>query len=556
MLHRLALLCGALAQIIRFTGRAAGGANHSIGTLASLAGIVGPIAACCPAFIQPAFAQSPESKIGQAHVLQVGSFRGHAGAFLTIQAAVDAAAPGDWILIGPGRYHEQGGANYGVLVTKSNLHLRGMDRNRVIVDGTQSGETACSNDLSAQIVSSNGGRNGIEIRRADGVSVENLTVCNFLSDSTGAGGNQLFWNGGDDSGVIGMGSYHGAYLTASSTFFRTDVANAGQYGIFASNAQGPGIIEHSYASNMADAAFYIGACADCNAILRDLHGQNSALGYSGTNSGGHLVIEDSEWDLNHVGILPSSLANDDPPSPQDGACPNDPGKSCTLIQRNYVHDNNNANAPLSLGANAPPVGTGIFLAAGRNNTVRGNVVVNNGAWGILVSDYPDLSSPRVSTYCRGGTIGFNPPPPYDLLLGPFIPCYFHSFGNRIEFNVMRNNGFFGNVANGDIANAVLPFGTDNCFRKNVDEKTGQPTTIPTNLQDPTVAGTCGMPWNPDAFQELALIQQVFCDSFGPQTGLCSGPGYPQLTNPRVLPLPRLATMPDPCAGVPENSWCK
>ena len=35
-------------------------------------------------------------------VLRVGSFQGIPGQFSSIQAAVDAAQPGDWVLIGPG----------------------------------------------------------------------------------------------------------------------------------------------------------------------------------------------------------------------------------------------------------------------------------------------------------------------------------------------------------------------------------------------------------------------------------------------------------------------
>src|ERR1700680_4447717 len=81
-----------------------------------------------------------------AHVLRVGSYRGTSGQFQTIQAAVNAAQPGDWILIGPGDYHEHGALNDGVLVTTPNIHIRGMDRNRVIVDGTLPGASACSSD--------------------------------------------------------------------------------------------------------------------------------------------------------------------------------------------------------------------------------------------------------------------------------------------------------------------------------------------------------------------------------------------------------------------------
>src|SRR5436189_129007 len=82
--------------------------------------------------------------------LRAGTFHGVAGQYRAIQSAVDAAKEGDWILIGPGDYHER--ADYSrrhhatgnepgaaVLIEKNGLHLRGMNRDRVIVDGTKPG---------------------------------------------------------------------------------------------------------------------------------------------------------------------------------------------------------------------------------------------------------------------------------------------------------------------------------------------------------------------------------------------------------------------------------
>jgi len=232
---------------------------------------------------------------------------------------VNAALPGDWILIAPGAYHEKSSDLAGVLITTPSLHLRGLDRNGVVVDGTNAGFGTCSSNPAAQDFGLGGnGRNGIEVFQVDGVSIENLTVCNHLGDAYGNNGNEIWWNGGDGSGRIGMGPYSGAYLTASSTFFQMGTPNVAQYGMFSSNAKGPALITDSYASNMGDSGFYIGACADCNATPRFVHSQNNPQGFSGSNSGGHLVLEFSEWDHNQSGIVPSSLANDDPPSPQNG----------------------------------------------------------------------------------------------------------------------------------------------------------------------------------------------------------------------------------------------
>src|ERR1700756_1274314 len=77
-------------------------------------------------------------------VLLVGSYHGIPGQYTSIQAAVDAARSGDWVLIGPGDYHETGNrvppgaagditAGAAVLVTTPNVWIRGMDRNAVVL---------------------------------------------------------------------------------------------------------------------------------------------------------------------------------------------------------------------------------------------------------------------------------------------------------------------------------------------------------------------------------------------------------------------------------------
>src|SRR5260370_20389966 len=192
-----------------------------------------------PALLAPRVAGSPTAP----RVLLVGTYHRIKGGYNTVQSAVDAAHPGDWILVGPGDYHEQydhtDGVEWdtpgGVVITRGGIHLRGMDRNGVVVDGAKQGATPCSSNPGDQDYGVKGadgrplGRNGVLIWKAANVSVENLTVCNFLAGAD-ASGNEIWWDGAANSGQIGGTGFYGSYLNATSTFFGGEVT-AAQYRI-------------------------------------------------------------------------------------------------------------------------------------------------------------------------------------------------------------------------------------------------------------------------------------------------------------------------------------
>jgi hypothetical protein len=468
----------------------------------------------------------------------------------TVQAAVDAARPGNWILIWPGVYHENNPAwQAGVWIGTRDLHIRGLNRNQVIIDGSNgSSAHPCPASPSRQNFAP---RNGIVVA-ASGVSVENLTVCDYLGKD-GAGGNEIWWNGGDGSGKIGMGRYFGAYLTATATFHPRFVNGVqpvsrhfAQYGIFVSNASGPGVITHSYASNMADAAYYVGACQRlCHALLSHDVGTNSALGYSGTNAGGRLVIKDSLFSRNRTGIAPNSLNNSDAPPPQDGRCPH-ASRSCTVIERNLIVGNDNPDVPIS--GLQPAIGAGVELSGGKYDTVRYNVIKNQGAWGVITHDYPDPEQPPPASHCQGGFANVS-------FLGTKV-CDFPARGNLVYGNTLVNDGYFGNPTNGDLATIGLLAKSPaprNCFYANravLDRHRVGLTSSPASIQRPSVDGPpCARrgTWN-----NKPLLGQLLCATFG----ICpAGAQYPVQTKLVIVPLPELKTMPHPCRRVPANEYC-
>jgi hypothetical protein len=501
-----------------------------------------------------------------ARVLRVGTYHGIPGQFSSIQAAVDAAKPGDWILIGPGDYKTSSSRRApgrsdlagGILITTARLYLRGMNRNTVVVDGTKPGSAQCSPKASAQNFGPKAkggplGLNGILVWRADNVWIQNLTACNFLG-GTGTSGNEIWWNGGDGQGKIGGHGFYGSYLTATSTFFHNE-KTAAQYGIFSSNWRG-GTWDQTYASNFNDSGYYIGACQDqCYQTMKHAWGEFNALGYSGTNSGGPLLIENSQFDQNAEGFDTNSQNNSDWPSPQTGQCPAGvtpqvPGAhSCWILYKNYIHDNNNPNVPASGSAAAGPVGTGMSVE-GRNDTVMGNLFKNNGAWAVAFQGYPDTGTPPSNAVpCVGGIQNYS-------LLGIPVACFYDNWNNALTGNTFTHNGFFGNQTNGDFAETTFTAGNPiNCYSGNTDTS-GQLTSSPANLEQTNPV--CG-PIASAPNMNLPYVFQAFCDTliFGPTTPCPPGSHYPRRTHVLLRPLPRnLRTMPNPCAGVPANPWCR
>lgn len=241
----------------------------------------------------------------------------------TIQAAVDAADPGDLVLIGPGVYQE------GVLVETPGLVIRGSDRNTVIIDGEFQRE------------------NGIAVY-ADGVAVENLTLRNATL-------NGVYWDG--------VRGYRGSYLTA---------VDNGDYGIYAFDSSN-GVFEHSYASGSPDSGFYVGQCDPCQAVLTDLVAEWNGLGYSGTNASGELYIVNSVWRYNGAGIVPNTLDSELLPPFHE-----------VTIAGNLIHDNDNRRAPAKSSAWSG-LGNGIILAGGNESLVTRNRIFNHAVSGIAVT---------------------------------------------------------------------------------------------------------------------------------------------------------------------------
>jgi hypothetical protein len=384
-----------------------------------------------------------------------------------------------------------------------------MNRNSVILDG--------QNEIAP------GGRNGIEVFKTNNVSIENLTVRNFDREETnGSNGNEIWWNGGDGTGKIGAEGWRGAYLTAY------DTGLTGGYGLFVSNSI-KGSWENVYASGFDDSGLYIGACRDCQAKVKEATSENNALGYSGTNSGGHLIIEKSLFRNNSAGLVPNSLAGDDEPPPQDGACNSGQNTSetptfsstniarCTIFRQNVMTENNNLTTPANSTTGEAPWGVGVELPGVYADLIENNTITNNAKNGVLGFEFPN-----------GGK-------------------FFQFSGNRISNNKFSGNGTAGGEFAGDVTieggvlteeGEIPGESVNNCLATN----TFKAATFPAEIQKVWGCNNKTTP-NPGSEPFLYIV------------GLSIEAQVARTPTPQPAP-PAQPTMSNPCGGVPKNALCK
>jgi hypothetical protein len=430
--------------------------------------------------------------------------------FTTIQAAVNATRKnfGDWVLVEPGVYQEE------VQVTSahSGIHIRGLDRNTVILDGK--GEAAP------------GGSNGIEVLKANNVSIENMTARNYDRETPdGPEGNGFYWDGGENSEKEGAHGWIGKYLTAYDTTLN------GGYGIFTQNEK-EGEWENIYASGYNDSGIYIGACWECKARVSKATIEYNAVGYSGSNSGGRLVIEKSIFRHNSSGIVPNGETPGDGPPPQNGICnahkPHSPYvtfattnlERCTVFKENLVTENNDLEVPANPSTEKAPWGVGIELPGDAADLIENNTITKN------VND---------------GVLGFEYPNPF-----PATPetIFFQLTGNKIANNTFEENGTSGKEFAGDITlqGGIYPHGKHQSTMNCVSGNTFTGPTFPANIEE---TWGCQNATTPPPNNGLAAIGYVV---------ILSEESAQRKAVAQAAP-PAQETMPDPCSGVPANPAC-
>ena len=276
----------------------------------------------------------------------------------TIQAAVDAAHPGDLVRIAPGTYREE----VVVPAAKRDLVIRGADRSRVVLDGGRGRR-----------------HEGITVH-ASGVAIENLTVREYGSDGI------VFTP--QAAAKEPLDGWRVTYVT---------VANNALHGIDALGARG-GLVEHVLASGHGSAGVRIGRCQPCDALVTDSVAERGLAGFEAVNAGGNIVVAHSRFRDNRVGVMLVTAGDDEPFHQQDSA-----------IVGNVIADNDSRRA----AGQGDVFGIGVLVRGARRDGVARNLITGHPGAGVLLTASDSAPAQEISV--QGNVLRHNG---IDLALAP------------------------------------------------------------------------------------------------------------------------------------------
>jgi len=272
----------------------------------------------------------------------------------SIQAAVDAASPGDTIVVTPGTYRES------IRIGTDGLTLRA--RGSVTLKPPKYSHSGCY--LPEQV--------GICIVPPD-FDPSSFTFTNRVRDVTITGFRVV---GFDGEGVFGFGTQN---LTVSHV---VAIDNT-DYGVASFEGIGT-TFTHNAASGSDDAGVYVGDSLNANALVKDNRSWGNTIGILVRHVQNAIVSGNEVWG-NCLGVF---LLNDG----QAG------GSGHTAVMNNTVVANNEVCEQFGPPGYLPPLGGGgIVLTGSQHNAIFQNVVRDNQGTTLFSGGIVLIATPKANT---------------------------------------------------------------------------------------------------------------------------------------------------------------